>query len=98
MLETFTIETFAGRVGRTFRVEPQPGESVEWELISAEALGGAGAAGHRTPFSLVFRGPLTPVLPQAIYPMAEPDVGVFDIFVVPIGPDTAGMCYEAVFT
>lgn len=98
MLETFTVETFAGRVGGTFVVSPQPGQPTAWELLSAETLGAAGTPGHRTPFSLVFRGPLSPVLPQAIYPMDHPEIGAFEIFVVPIGPDEKGMRYEAVFT
>jgi len=45
----------------------------------------------------VFRGPEGVPLPQRIYRMEHPDIGAFDLFVVPIRPDDKGMRYEAVF-
>ena len=48
-------------------------------------------------FSLVFRGPMSPLLPQRIYRLSHSKLGPLDIFLVPIGPDQAGMQYEAVF-
>ena len=45
----------------------------------------------------LFRGPMTPLLPQRIYPLEHAQLGVFELFLVPIGPDQHGMCYEAVF-
>jgi hypothetical protein len=59
----------------------------------------------RTPFSVVFRGPLEPIMPQGIYHVEHEHLGALDIFIVPIGPDTdttpgegpTGMFYEAVF-
>jgi hypothetical protein len=46
----------------------------------------------------VFRGPAEVVLPQKIYPLEHEALGKLEIFLVPIGPDEAGMCYEAVFS
>jgi hypothetical protein len=64
-----------------------------------DAPGAAGTAGdHRAPFSIVLRGPPAPVLPQRIYSLEHAGVGVFQLFLVPIGPDGGGMRYEAVFT
>jgi len=40
---------------------------------------------------------MTPLLPQRIYPMEHAHLGVFELFLVPIGPDQHGMGYEAVF-
>jgi hypothetical protein len=51
----------------------------------------------RTPFSILFRGPLEPVLPQATYPLENDAVGTFELFIVPVGPDEGEMQYEAVF-
>jgi hypothetical protein len=48
-------------------------------------------------FSLVFRGPMTPVLAQGIRNMEHATLGKLQLFLVPIGPDGSGMCYEAVF-
>jgi hypothetical protein len=69
---------------------------LEAELISAEAYGGR-AGGSRQPFSIVFRGPSQPVLAQMTYRIEHAVLGSFDLFIVPIGPDEAGMRYEAVF-
>jgi len=48
-------------------------------------------------FCLVFRGPLTPHLPQGIYTFEHEKLGKFDLFLVPLGPDSAGMCYQVIF-
>ena len=52
----------------------------------------------REPFSVVFRAPATPVLAQMIRRLEHPELGAFELFLVPIGPDDVGMRYEAVFT
>ena len=50
-------------------------------------------------FSLLFEGACEPVLPQQTYEFEHANVGAFDLFIVPLGPDKAGGCmrYEAVF-
>jgi hypothetical protein len=48
-------------------------------------------------FSLIFHGPLTPVLPQKIYRLDHDRLGEMDLFLVPIGPKDGGMQYQAVF-
>jgi len=48
-------------------------------------------------FSLVFRGQPSPWLPQCIYRVKHERLGEFNLFLVPIGPDSQGMQYEAVF-
>jgi hypothetical protein len=101
MLEDFTVATFSGRIGQAFRVHAEAA-TLEMELRSAtEAHRRDGEAparqGARTPFSLVFRGPLEPVLPQRIYRFETGGLGEFELFIVPIGPDESGMQYEAVF-
>jgi hypothetical protein len=98
MLEQFTIDTFRPLVGESFRVEGDDAP-LELELAAVEELGERGdAARSRAPFSLVFRGPVEPVLPQRIYRFENETLGAFEIFIVPIGPDEAGMQYEAVFS
>ena len=102
MLETFEVGTFAPRIGEAFRIEADGSGWVETTLIEATPLGGGGdgdaeVAGRRAPFSLVFRGPRDRVLPQRIYRLAHAEMGEFELFLVPIGPDGEGMRYEAVF-
>lgn len=110
MLEHFTITTFAEHLNETFRVFPDAADSgrsldvtlVEATDLSAHAGPHAAKPDRRAPFSLVFRGPAMPILPQRIYRVTHDAVGAFDLFLVPIGPDTRGdergMRYEAIFT
>ena len=103
MLDAFTLTTFAGLEGQSFVVHPGTPESLELVLEGVSDLGASRAATpiapmKRRPFSLIFRGPCDPILPQKTYPMTHPELGRFDLFVVPVGRDQAGTRYEAVFT
>jgi hypothetical protein len=96
------ISTFAGRVGEKFSVQAEPDRTLELELTEVKSLrSDAGTSEpdseRREPFSILFRGPRDPALPQKIYPFEHPDLGPFDLFIVPIGPDKSGMLYEAIF-
>jgi hypothetical protein len=98
MLEEFEIGTFAPHLGETFRIQAADSEWAEMTLIEATALGqGTASEGLRAPFSIVFRGPRDPVLPQGTYRVEHAAIGAFELFLVPIGPDGEGMRYEAVF-
>jgi hypothetical protein len=48
-------------------------------------------------FSLLFRGPIAPFFPQAIYRVHHETLGSIELFLAPMGPDRHGMQYEAVF-
>ena len=95
MLEDFTVGTFSGFIGDAFGVHPDAGGPLDFELVSATALGETSERGR--PFSVVFRGPGDVGLPQRIYRMEHSELGAFEIFLVPIGPDERGLRYEAVF-
>jgi hypothetical protein len=100
-LETLTVETFQPRIGQTFRIRPRPDTDIAAELIEARSLGEPGratASKRRIPFTLSFRTTLSPVLPQRIYEVVHDEMGAYDIFLVPVGPDGKGMVYEAIFT
>ena len=98
MLESVTLATFAGRLGETFRAHAAEGHPLVVELIEATDLsGGKPPPDRRAPFSIVLRGPPAPWLPQQIYRLEHDELGAFDLFIVPIGPDAHGMRYEAVF-
>lgn len=93
MLENFTVVTFSGHLGDSFRVHPDDSSALDLELVSATELGESSGR----PFSIVFRGPKDVLLPQRIYRMEHEQIGAFDIFLVPIGPDAEGLLYEAIF-
>ena len=58
---------------------------------------GGSPFGREQPFSLLFRGPLRPLLPQQITTLEHDTLGVLEIFIVPVGPDEYGQRYEAIF-
>jgi hypothetical protein len=47
-------------------------------------------------FRLEWRGPAQPGLPQGIYRFGRGE-RLFDMFIVPVGSDSRGMLYEAIF-
>ena len=89
-----TLQTFAPVVGDGFRVEAGEGITLELELAEVSAAGdGAG----REPFTLLFRGPTEPVLPQGTYGFEHPSLGRIEVFIVPIGSNADGVSYEAIY-
>ena len=99
MLENFTVATFAERLGDPFRVRLDDGSTLELRLASATAAPTtpSDAPRARPQFSIVFHGPLEPVLPQRIYRLEHEELGGAELFIVPIGPEGGAMQYEAVF-
>jgi hypothetical protein len=97
LLQALTVETFAELVGDRFAMGAWPDATLDLELIEANPLGARTGRG-RAPFSVLFRGPSAPVMPQRIYPLAHATLGRLELFIVPIGPRDGGMVYEAIFT
>jgi hypothetical protein len=109
-LEALTAGDFRAAQGDRFRLtagSPDGGSGVSLDVDLAEVTEhGDGLAGTpRAPFSVVFHGPLQPILPQGIYRLEHEGLGALDLFIVPIGPDEpaapgakpTAMRYEAVF-
>jgi hypothetical protein len=92
-LETFTADTFSARLDDRFALDLDGRERFDLQLVEVTELGSA-PPGRRAQFSLVFRGPTEPLLPQRIYRLEHTELGAFDLFIVPIAPGE----YEAVFT
>ena len=101
MLEHLTATSFAPAVGDTFSLDAGEAGPIELELVAVRLHDPDAPAedvpGSRAPFTLEFRGPLEPVLPQRIYGLEHPSFGTLEIFIVPVGRDEAGTAYEAVF-
>lgn len=96
MLQDLTHASFEEHLDTPFRVHfggEAPLEVVLFQVRLHEAHGGP----RKQPFSLYFRGPRQPVLPQQIYRLEHDRMGTMEVFLVPIGPDGQGMGYEAVF-
>ena len=86
----FDPSTFEPLVGAGWRIIGD--STLDATLLQVDRLG-------ETQFSLVFRGPSTPVFPQRIYRVEHDELEGVELFLVPIGPDGGkdGMRYEAVF-
>jgi hypothetical protein len=103
LLDTATSATFQPHVGDRFEVTPQQGEPFEAVLSSCEETTyGSPADWHqaaqRVPFSLLFHGPADTPVRQQICGFRHPQLGEFELFIVPLGPDDQGMRYEAVIS
>jgi hypothetical protein len=89
---------FAPFENQTFLIGDDSGGRVKAELVELKELASETVNGaKRKPFSLVFRCPKDCQLGQRTYEVEHPKMGRLEIFLVPIGPDGRGMCYEAVF-
>ena len=97
MPEDLTCTHFAGCIHEHFRIYVD-NTNIDVELVQADVFGAhVDGPGRREPFSLIFRGPMQPVLPQRIYQIEHAELGALEIFLVPIGPDQHSMLYQAVF-
>ncbi len=98
MLDRLTAADFAAYLHDTFTVSLSDGQPYPLELAAVEERGESFQPGGRKPFSLLFRNPRTDAyLPQQIYRLEHAQMGMLEIFIVPLAPDAAGTRYEAVF-
>lgn len=95
-LAVLTAEDFEGASSEPFVLRQDSGDTVRLALGLVSRRPPA-IPGGRAGFSLVFESEGGPVLPQRIYRLEHPSLGVTDLFLVPLGPGAAGMRYEAVF-
>jgi hypothetical protein len=95
VLEALTCASFQPVINESFELRDNTAVP-RLDLICAEPLDPKGRV-VRPPFHLIFRGPSAPVLDQRIHALSHPTFGALEIFLVPIGPDDLGQCYEAVF-
>jgi hypothetical protein len=51
----------------------------------------------REAYSLLFRGPHHELPQQGLMTLKHQAIGTVEVFMVPVGADEQGMCYEAVF-
>lgn len=101
MLENLTRDDFKRHLEEKFTIHVGEGEDLETELIEVSHVGEPrktkdGEEKRRT-FAIVFRGPSGHLLEQQIYAVHHAELGTLELFLVTIGPDEHGMCYEAVF-
>lgn len=107
-LDTLTAEDFRDVKGSRFQLkidhpEPERRVAFQFELVDVTPARGYSST-FRQPFTVLFHGPIQPVLRQGIYRLEHDKLGALELFIVPVGPDEppepgapAAMRYEAVF-
>jgi len=92
--QNLNLASFAEHVQTKFQASVEGSAKVELLMVSATD---SGSGPGREQFSIVFRGPLDIFLPQQTYQMEHPQMGSFDLFLVPIKREEDGLYYEAAF-
>ncbi|SMF72562.1 hypothetical protein SAMN06265365_13036 [Tistlia consotensis] len=102
MLGNLKVEQFKGREGERFALEGAGGK-LELLLVEVKHTRRPIHAGAtREPFILLFRGPPERPVPQNLYNLRDPRLGLIEgIFMVPVtmeqgGALGTGMFYEAI--
>jgi len=93
-LSALTAEDFSARMARPVHVSAD-GETMALRITDVAHRGQSERPGGA--FSVVFRGPKSPVIDQAIHRVEFDGEAAVDLFLVPIGEDAQGVLYEAVF-
>lgn len=98
-LGDWSAELLSPLVGAVFASSMVGRDAEDLELIHVSAGEAPAMPGGRVPFSLTFRS-VRKDLPaaQGCRFLDHPSLGGSEVFLVPIGPDEAGMRYEAVFS
>ncbi len=102
MTDILEIDVFRPHEGSVFNLRNGVADTIELQLIEVRNMkiedGNRRSEFRQEPFRLTFRGGAPDIyLPQQIYNLTHDILGSIDVFLVPIGPDSEGMCYEAIY-
>jgi len=95
-MKNMNLDLFSQYLGERFSLQGAGSMTTKLELIEVKDLSGAQTAKKQS-FSLVFQGFGEMFLSQKTYSLCHEKIGIFDLFLVPIGQDATGFRYEAVF-
>ena len=93
MIETFTEGTFLDHLNTKFRVFGEAADPLDIELLTVTSL----SSPRQVQFAILFQGPGNLLLPQGTYTLEHEALGRFELFLVPVGKNSDGFQYEAVF-
>jgi hypothetical protein len=92
-MEHFSLGVFSEQLNTEFSLS-LPEQTIPLRLSEAVDKG---SNARQEQFSLVFQGPLQPVLQQNTYSFKHTQLGEFMLFIVPIGQNGAGIQYQVIF-
>jgi hypothetical protein len=88
---------FSPHVGTPVKLRPRGGAAVRGTLSGIEDVPYVkGLAGDQDAYSLRFRGPVTPLLPEGIVGIRHKHFGVVELYITPLPSDGYGQDYRAV--
>jgi hypothetical protein len=85
---------FEVHLNDVFSVLPGSGHRIPFRL---DRVSEAQSRGTQT-LSLFFYGPGDILLKQMLYTMEHDNMGQLQLFIVPVGEDEKGICYQAIMT
>jgi len=91
------LKDFEACLNNQFQVRLHDQSFYPLVLIEATPLSHTAISKRSVPFQLKFRGPGPGYLPQQTHPLQHDKLGAFQLFLVPIGQDSDGFLYQAVF-
>jgi hypothetical protein len=98
MSEWQSEEEFRQNLNTQFRILVDAPKPIDLTLVGVESRPSeAHEEAGMERFSVFFMSSLEFLLPQATYRLAHPQMGEFDLFLVPITQETGGFRYEAVY-
>jgi len=100
--ETLTLARFSSLLQTHFLVRTAAAsEPVQIELVQVTPGGAVTKAGAQVQqfesFSLLFHGPQSQPLPQGTHSFEHPQLGTFELFIVPVAAESGRLHYQAVF-
>lgn len=93
-IDGFHSSTFREQLHTRFKIATDGIPKMELELAEVNE---PAAPPQVELFTLTFRGPRAPVLPQKIHRVEHAKLGAFDLFLTAVAADQQGTAYEAVF-
>ena len=93
-LESLNCKSFSEQLHTQFRLLRDGLEPLPLELIEVKE---ADPSPKIELFSLQFRGPVAPRMPQQIHALEHDKLGRMEIFLTAIAGDAEGITYESVF-
>ena len=98
MPASLTEAEFSKHVNTVFRLKLNEEATADLELVLVKGyLTNPGDQEGMERFSVFFKGPGKPFLPQHTYALSHEGMGDIELFLVPVGQDGDGFRYEAVF-
>ena len=95
MTDDLRASTFEKHVGTTFTATSQEGDAVPLTLVEVLPYPEQPHAPRTDPFSLMFTGPPERAFPQCVRTVTHPEIGPWDLLLVPRRPEADGLArYE----